>query len=76
MKRDTRITSRRWMVRGLFAAVLMGALGCGTAPAGSEEARPTTDPSASELALTWTHGPLSCQHFASFDVPGGSDTEG
>src|SRR4029453_14669110 len=69
MRADLEPRTHRF-VRRLMAVVLILASGCG--PTAASPA-PATD--TEELALRWSHERGSCA-YASFDVPGGTDTNG
>jgi len=54
---------------------LLGLPGCGPTAAGdAPSSTPAVEARADELALSWNHDPRPCQHYASFDVPGGTNT--
>jgi len=59
----------------IVITAVLGLLGCGSTAAGdAPSSAPAVETQADELALRWNHDPRPCQHYASFDVPGGTDT--
>ena len=63
------------MIRTIAITAVLGLLGCGATAAGdASSSAPAAEAKADALALTWKHDPRPCQHYASFDVPGGTDT--